>query len=118
MDKNSSFPKLPVFDEDDKRCLRIMSGIEERAKKRAGKPWKVKTVGCNLCGECCMRMKPDWRYGVNDKGWCSHLVYNNGWDNGTTKLGYVCDFGVHRPASCSTSDDSDKEYCCIEWKAS
>jgi hypothetical protein len=107
---------LPVFPEDDERCIRIMSGIEERARKYPGKPWEIKTAQCNLCGKCCMTVPEGWKYGKDPKtGWCKHLVYNEGWDNGGTKLGYLCDFGAARPMSCSVGDEAGKDYCSVEW---
>ncbi len=103
--------ELPDFPEDEHRCIRVMSGIEERAKKYPGKPWEVKTSQCNRCGKCCMSVADNWPWGKDpETGWCSHLVWNEGWK------GYLCDFGAARPTSCSTGDDAGKDYCSVEWR--
>ena len=100
---------LPEFPEDDKRVIRVMSGIEERARKYPGKGWEVKTQQCNGCGKCCMNVVDNWKYGKAENGWCSHLKYNEGW-----KM-YLCDFGAARPLSCSVGDEAEKDYCSVVW---
>lgn len=108
--------ELPDFPEDDRRALRFMSGIEERARKLPGKDWEVKTSQCNMCGKCCTKVPDEWKYGKDPvTGHCSHLVYNEGWDNGDTQLGWLCDFGAARPLSCSTGDDAGEDYCSVKW---
>jgi hypothetical protein len=103
--------EIPEMEEDEHRCIRVMFGIEERAKKYPGKPWEVKVVRCDLCGKCCMNVVDGWKWDKDPKtGWCSHLVWNEGWK------GYLCDFGRARPFSCSTGDEANKDYCCIEWR--
>jgi len=107
---------LPDFLEDEHRCFRVMSGIEERARIYPDRV-EIKTSQCNLCGKCCMSVPDDWTWGKDhETGWCSHLVYNEGWNNGTTKLGYMCDFGAARPSACSNGDRAEHDWCSVEWK--
>jgi len=109
---------LPVFPEDEFRLIRVYSGIEERARKYPDKPWQIKTAQCNLCGKCCMDVRDDWVWGKNpDTGWCAHLVYNEGWNNGTTKLGYLCGFGSARPSACSGGDRAEEDFCSVKWSS-
>lgn len=106
---------LPTFPEDDKRVLNVMSGIEHRAKKQPDKPWEVKTKQCNGCGECCKMIHKDWTYGVDpETGWCAHLKYSVGHDDGKF-LGWLCDYGASRPLSCSLGDFAGEDYCSVEW---
>lgn len=108
--------ELPAFPEDEQRIIRVMSGIEERAKKYPGKSWQIKTGQCNLCGKCCMNVPDTWVWGVDpETGWCAHLVYNEGWNNGDTKLGYLCDFGSARPSACTNGDKAGEDYCSVVW---
>ena len=101
---------LPAFPEDEKRCIRIMSGIEERARKDPDKPWEIKTSQCNLCGKCCMTVADNWEWGKDpETGWCSHLEWNEGWK------GYLCDFGAARPFSCSVGDEAGEDHCSVKW---
>lgn len=107
---------LPDFLEDESRCIRVLSGIEERARKYPDKPWEIKTGQCNMCGKCCMSVPDNWKWGKAPNGWCSHLVYNEGWDDGETKLGFLCDFGAARPTSCSVGDEADQDHCSVRWE--
>jgi len=43
---------------DDGSAIRIFKGIELVAKKFKNKPWKIKIVRCNFCGECCTPKGP------------------------------------------------------------
>lgn len=107
---------LPEFPEDDLRRLTVFSGIEERARKLPGEPWQIKTGRCNMCGKCCMNVLDGWRYGKNSEtGHCAHLIYNEGWNNGETQLGYLCDMGSNRPADCSGGDEAGKDFCSVVW---
>lgn len=108
---------FPEFPEDEHRVLRIMTGIEERARKYPGKPWQIKTVPCNQCGKCCHNVANGWKMGKDpETGHCAHLKYNEGWDNGTTSMGWLCDLGSMRPHSCSVGDEHEKDYCCVQWR--
>ena len=39
--------------------------------------WYYKTGRCNLCGKCCMNLRKDWIWGVDDQGTCLRLVEIN-----------------------------------------
>lgn len=108
--------ELPNFPEDEHRLIRVMSGIEERARKFPGKEWEIKTSQCNMCGKCCMNVPDDWVFGKNhETGHCINLVYNAGWDNGETKFGWLCGMGTSRPFSCSTGDEAGQDHCSVKW---
>ena len=108
--------ELPDFPEDDRRLIRVMYGIEERAKKFPGEDWKIKTSQCNMCGKCCMNVRDGWVFGKNpETGNCSHLIYNAGYDDGKTKFGWLCDMGTSRPFSCSTGDEAGQDHCSVKW---
>ena len=107
--------ELPVFLEDEKRVINIMSGIEHRARKYPDKPWEIKTQQCNACGKCCMQVAEDWPWGRKEDGSCAHLVYSEGHDNGDTCLGWLCDYGGARPLSCSVGDEAGQEHCSVVW---
>ena len=109
-------PIIPDFEEDEYRVINVMSGIEHRARKMPGQPWEIKTAQCNWCGKCCHNVADDWPYGKDpDTGHCVHLKYSEGHDNGTTQLGWLCDFGAARPHSCSVGDEAGKDYCSVKW---
>ncbi len=91
----------------EERHIRIFAGIEEVAKKYKGKPWQIKTTRCNMCGECCMNVPKNWRFGKDKKtGWCKKLVYYAN--------EYRC--GIDRPFTCCAGDHADEDYCSIKWK--
>lgn len=110
-------PEFPHFDEDEHRVINIMSGIEHRARKYPDKNWEIKVSQCNACGKCCHNVADNWMFGKDpDTGHCSHLKYSEGHDNGTTCLGWLCDYGGARPLSCSVGDDAGKDYCSVKWE--
>jgi len=96
------------------RDIRIFAGIEEVAHfkqvgSRAGR-WFIKKDRCNKCGKCCMDVPKSWLHGRQENGWCKHLEYSEG------DRGYLCDYGVSRPFSCSHGDDAGKDYCSVTWE--
>ena len=108
--------ELPDFPEQEQRTIRVMFGIEERAKKFPNSNWQIKTSPCNACGKCCMKVPDNWKFGKNpETGACAHLIYSEGHDNGETMLGWLCDFGTARPFSCSTGVEFGKDYCSVKW---
>lgn len=110
-------PELPDFPEQEKRAIRIMFGIEERAKKYPGGSWEIKTSQCNMCGKCCMDVPDDWVFGKNhETGHCINLVYNAGYDDQKTMFGWMCSMAGSRPFSCSTGDEAGQDHCSVEWK--
>jgi hypothetical protein len=75
---------------------------------------QIKTVRCDLCGQCCMDMTPNHKtqtpYGVDDEGKCNALKKER---DGT----WVCSAGLHKPYSCL--QDPLKENtpeCCIRYE--
>lgn len=102
--------EIPDFPEDELRAIRIMFGIEERALKMPGEPWKIKVTQCNRCGKCCMVVADNWKFGKAEHGGCALLEYSEGWD------GWICKWWAARPFSCCVGDEVGKEHCSIKWK--
>lgn len=99
--------ELDLPDWVEERHIRIFAGIEEVAKKLHGKPWQIKVARCDMCGKCCMDVPDNWRFGRDEKtGWCKNLVYYAN--------EYRC--GIDRPFGCCAGDDSEEDYCSIEWQ--
>lgn len=100
--------KLPEIDDKYKdRVIMIMAGVELVAFKYPHEDeWSVKTVSCNLCGECCMD-EPNSPYGNDDEGKCNKLVqYGDTWECGALH---------ERPWTC-LGDPINNPFCCIEYK--
>lgn len=101
---------------DDGQAIRIFAGIELVAKKFMGKPWEVKTVRCNMCGECCTISSPGWKettVGVKKNGRCVALI-----PKPDEPGKFLCRLGSGRPFSCSAyaAGPDDEDLCCIRWK--
>ena len=101
---------------DDGSAIRIFKGIELVAKKFQGKPWEIKHVRCNLCGECCTIKGPGWKdttVGARDDGYCVELI-----PKPDEPGKFLCRLGSGRPFSCSAyaAGPEDTEICCIRWK--
>jgi len=92
---------------DDRANIRIFAGIELVAQKLPGKGIEIKTKRCNRCGKCCSNVSKKWVHGEKD-GNCLHLKYYAN--------EYLCDSGFNRPFACCASDDSEKDFCNIEWE--
>lgn len=106
---------LPDYVDDDS-AIRVFKGIELVAKKFKDKPWQIKTVRCNFCGECCTLQSPGWQ-GTTVKakrdGYCIALIPK------TDEQGkFVCELGAGRPFSCCAyaAGPNDTEKCCIRWQ--
>jgi len=101
---------------DDGAAIRIFKGIELVAKKFKDKPWEVKTVRCNFCGECCTVASPGWKdttVEVRDDGYCVELIPKSD-EEGK----FLCRLGSGRPFSCCAyaAGSDDQDVCCIRWK--
>ena len=99
------------------QAIRIFAGIELGIKKFKDKPWELKIVRCNFCGECCTLQSPGWQ-GTTVKaerdGYCVALIPK------TDEQGkFVCDLGAGRPFSCSAyaAGLNDEDICCIRWES-
>jgi len=65
---------------------------------------KVKKIGCNFCGECCLDMPPDHtEFGADDEGKCNAL--NKEGDK------WLCTAGSRKPFKC-LSDPIDPDLNC------
>ena len=105
--------EITDFPEQDRRAIRIMSGIELSAFKYPGEPWMVKTVQCNMCGKCCMNLGDNQPFPVvTTNGVCNHLQREPGIEGG-----WRCALALQRPFGCSVATPHEKDYCCIEYEA-
>jgi hypothetical protein len=101
---------------DDGSAIRIFKGVELVAKKMLGKPWEIKTVRCDMCGECCTIDGPGWKDSTveaREDGYCRELIPKSD-EPGK----FICRLGSGRPFSCSAyaAGPDDGEKCCIRWK--
>lgn len=100
---------------NDGSAIRIFKGIELIAKKFLNKPWEIKTVRCNFCGECCTIDSPGWKdttVEARDDGYCTQLIPKSD-EPGK----FICKLGSGRPFSCCAyaAGINDKDKCCIRW---
>jgi Fe-S-cluster containining protein len=102
--------EIPEWAKD--RVIVIMAGIEHLATKEPNENFiRYKTVRCNRCGKCCMRLfNHTFPMPVID-GRCVHLVKASGIEEI-----YECGLGPMRPFLCSMSDPVGEDFCCIEHK--
>ena len=71
----------------------ILSGIELVAYKIWNEShWMVKTIRCNMCGKCCMKL-PEGQMAPIIEGRCMYLT-----EQDTDR--WVCQLGSHRPWAC------------------
>ena len=104
---------LDLPDWCDDQAIRIIAGQELVAKKMPWEDrWKVKTVRCNNCGECCMMLSPgDMPHEIDDEGKCSKLVKEGGQ--------WLCSLRQKTWVPLCCVDDPLKENspnCCIEYE--
>lgn len=97
-------------------AIRIFAGIELVAKKMMDKPWQVKTVRCNMCGECCTIASPGWKdttVEARDDGYCVQLI-----PKPDEEGKFICKLGAGRPFSCCAyaAGPDDDDVCCIRWE--
>ena len=98
--------KLPKW--TDERNVRVFAGIEAVAKREKG-IWYIKTVRCNMCGECCMNVPEKWPRGQDkDTGHCLHLKYEAN--------EYLCDLGWNRPFACCAEGAEGEDFCSSKWE--
>ncbi len=69
-----------------------------------------KKIRCNLCGKCCMNLRPDWIWGVDDKGTCLRLTKGNPGK-------FYCDIRKGgMPWDCLKGDNRSSEFCVLEYE--
>jgi len=95
--------ELPI-QPDKQKYLYMFEGEELIAEKPPGKPWKIKTVFCNKCGECCRRFYMDYDFPPIKNGVCKWLE----------KTG-ECELGRHMPFKCKVSTPHNT-FCCVRFK--
>ena len=84
--------KLPLWALE--KNIYILSGIELVAYKIWNEShWMVKTVRCNVCGKCCMKL-PEAQMAPIIEGRCMYLTEQ---DDGR----WSCQLDFHRPIACS-----------------
>jgi len=93
----------------DSENLYIISRNELVAYKLPNEPWKIKTVRCKRCGECCkVHPKNGAYYPLKKDGSCIHLENNQ------------CKLGMEKLLACVLGEHTGKEYsrfnCSIEYK--
>lgn len=98
------------------QAIRIFAGIELVAKKFKDKPWKIKTIRCNFCGECCSIKGPGWKdttVEAKEDGYCIERIPKSD-EPGK----FICRLGSGRPFSCSAyaAGPDDEDVCCIRWR--
>ena len=100
--------ELEIDDRFGESRLLILAGVELVASKNPWDSfWKVKTVSCNRCGECCMG-NPSTIYGDDEEGNCKALIKQS---DGT----WECGAGQNRPWRC-LDDPRDIPCCSIRHK--
>lgn len=103
---------LEVPEWAEERHIYVFAGREVIARKLVDKPLEVKTVRCNLCGECCRNCSDDWMFGQTN-GVCNHLRYERT-PNGD---GWFCKLrGDIVPFTCCKGKYEDLEKCCIRFE--
>jgi len=95
----------------DERNVYIMAGIELAGYKLYGRnEVMVKSVRCNMCGECCMNLPKRYPVDKTEDGKCIHF-------DTKTKL---CLIPIERSRLCDRCDPNmnsePKEYCAIRYK--
>lgn len=114
---NNSFEiDLPTW--TDERRISIIAGQEPIAfrervvakDKTVTYKWLVKTDRCNLCGKCCMNLREDHIWGVDENGTCIRLVEGSPGE-------YYCDPNKGgMPWDCLRGDHRDKDYCTVDYE--
>lgn len=107
--------ELPDWVEEG-QAIRIFAGIELVAKKMMNEPWQIKTVRCDMCGECCTINSPGWQDNTveaRDDGFCVELIPKPDEDGK-----FLCALGSNRPFGCCAygAGDNQKDMCCIRWE--
>lgn len=104
---------VSVPDWADTENLYLITRSELVAKKLTGEFWKVKTVRCNKCGNCCKSHPITGAYfPVKEDGSCINLVSDGKYS--------ICSLGMEKPLACALGEPEGDEYtkfnCCIEYK--
>ena len=93
---------LPNWTEE--RTIYIMAGIELVAYKVRGKGWKVKIERCNMCGDCCTKVKGHPFPTIDGK--CIYLQK----EPGKNQM-WRCSLGIRRPFGCCVAVSQDNLRC-------
>jgi hypothetical protein len=94
---------IPKIHYDHIKPLYVFEGNDCVAIKEPGHNWKIKTVPCNNCGECCKRFLMDYDFPPIKKGVCTWLVEGG------------CELGSHRPFKCAVATPG-ASYCCVRYE--
>ncbi len=110
--------QLEVPEWAEGRHIYIFAGREVVARKLIDKPFEIKTVRCNLCGECCHHVSSSWPFGRNEEGACAKLKYERvKHADGRIDEGYFCRAsGPIVPFTCCKGRGMDPELCCVRFK--
>jgi len=95
--------ELP-FKPDPLKYLYIFEGEELIAEKPPGKPWRLKTVFCDRCGECCKKFVINHEFPPIKDGKCK-LVADSG----------ECSLERYMPFKCKVSTPHGP-FCCVQFK--
>ncbi len=108
--------QIPVWAES--RNIYVFAGREVIARKLINGPWEVKTARCNLCGECCRSVPPQWPFGRTPDGVCAKLKFEKIIHaDGRIEEGYFCMAkGDVVPFTCCKGRHEDPEVCSIRFQ--
>ena len=89
--------------------LTLLAGQELVAFKHPMKEWKVKSVRCNQCGNCCLDLSNILTpFGTDDEGKCNKLKKED--DK------WLCTAGHQKPFCCISDPASIEDVdCCIRY---
>jgi hypothetical protein len=94
---------LPNVPHDHVKPIYVFEGNDCVAIKEPGRKWKIKTVPCNNCGECCRRFLMNYDFPPIKNGVCDWLVQGG------------CELDRHRPFHCAVANPAG-DYCCVRYE--